>query len=120
MVSLAVSRIAFKVATAPGRPIKQYGDTSDLCSCAEPPSETDDVTSQAYQVPILRDSYRLLTDTPRSGLTSVEINLREFDSVAEEIDWVEVSVSLHTLPTCAHAEILRCTCGFIHVICIIL
>ena len=77
---------------------EKTAESPEVLSVAEPPCGDESNTCMAYQAQIIRDKYRLLSDSRFSSSTNVKMNIREIDSIAQMIGGVEVSVSLHTVP----------------------
>ena len=67
----------------------------DPISGAEPPCEPETSSIETYKVQLLRDRYRLLSDTRYRSISAEVLNISEFDSVARALNGYEVSGSLH-------------------------
>ena len=83
----------------PKMPQKTEED-SDKISATEPPIGDETGCCMAYQVQLLRDQYRLLSDERCSASTGSKIRLSDFDSASQLIDGVEVSAALPTITLC--------------------
>ena len=74
-------------------------------SGTEHPSEPETSLCEAYQAQLLRDRYRLLSDTRCRTSTTEAVNVSDFDSVARVLNGYEVSVSLPGVALCRAHQI---------------
>ena len=79
---------------------EKIDDDPGIVSATEPPSGDESGVCMAYQVQLLRDEYRLLSNERCNDVSDAKMNIGDFDSVAQLIGGVEVSVSLPTVFMC--------------------
>ena len=101
VITFSCTWVEWKVATATGRERSaKNAEPIEVLSGTEQPREPETSARMEYLVQIIRGKYRSLSDSLCGAENDVIMNIREFDSIAQVIGGVEVSVSLPTVPIC--------------------